>query len=284
MFDPYQDWSTNEPVAILGILPLYGIFVLTGFLVTCGWAFYFWNKKGYKAFEFVFMATFVAVFALYGAKIWYMVFSPVDTFSNVQSALDFFTLLLIPAFGRSILGTIICTPIGVVIWRRVWASQYSKLELLDIVMPAMLIGQAIGRWGNMYDHNVYGKVVSEDQISWLPNYIQAHMFIDGEYRQPLFLFESMVDLIGASCWLIIMASVGEEKMNKGTGFSYYFLFYGITRLIFEPMRDHRFWMTWGENFDTTILWATIFVAIGIIGLIFFNIRNKYEKVNTNKGV
>lgn len=280
-------WETNEvSTFFFGVLPLYGLFMLMGFIVGASWAYIEWNKKKYKTWDFLFMTSFTTIFALYGAKIWYMAFSPVDTFSEVSSLLDFLTILLIPAFGRSILGTIVATPIGLWVWKRYWGGEYKTLELMDIVLPALLISQAFGRFGNLFDHNVYGGVVSDERISWLPDWIQKHLFImkDGElaYRQPLFLYESMADVIGFVLLIIIFKF--NNYWKEGVSAFGYFATYGLIRSIFEPMRDELFKMSWG-NFPTSTIVSILLLITGIIGLIWIQWGDIIsEKVNTKKRV
>lgn len=265
-----------------GVLPLYGLCLLTGFILAAGWALLEWNRKGYRTYDFLFMTSFTTIFALYGAKLWYMVFAPVETFGDVQSALDVFTIVLIPAFGRSILGTIVCTPIGLLIWQRVWGGEYKTLELIDIVMPAMFLAQAVGRFGNLFDHNVYGGIIDQSQISWLPDWMEAHLLIDGEYRQPLFLYESMADLAAFVLLIIIFKTNGYWK--NGTAGFFYIGTYGLIRSCVEPFRDEMFKMSWGD-FPTTFIISIILLIVGFTVFVYLQWGHKIrEKINTYKGV
>ncbi len=272
-------YVTNEvSTFFFGVLPFYGLFLFSGFMIASCWALLEWNKKGYRTYDFLFMASFTVIFSLYGAKLWYMVFSPGDWISDINGALDLFTMIFIPAFGRSILGTVIFTPIGLWIWQRTWGGEYKTLELIDFVMPAMLLAQGIGRFGNMFDHNVYGHIVDYDQISWLPNWITKHLFIDGYYRQPLFLYESIMD-ISAFVLLIIIFKTN-DYWNKGVAGSAYFTSYGLIRTIIEPFRDSSFKMSWG-SFPTSVIASVIILIIGIVVFIWLQwgdlIKSKLNK-------
>ncbi len=267
-------WTTNEPSTFFfGVLPLYGLFLFIGFLVGTAYAYVEWNKKGNNTWDFLFMTSFTVIFALYGAKLWYMIFSPLDTFANVDGVLDVFIIFFIPAFGRSILGTIVFTPIGLLVWQRVWGGQYKALSLMDIVMPALLLSQAIGRFGNMFDHNVYGAIVSKEQIEWLPNWIQSHMFIDGEYRQPLFLYESMVDMIGFIILVIVFKT--NDYWEDGVAAFSYIALYGFIRACIEPFRDAQFKMSWG-SFPTTWIASLALILVGVSLVVYLQL------IKTNK--
>ncbi len=95
--------------------------------------------------------------------------------------------------------------------------QISLFVWLDAIVPNILIGQAIGRWGNFFNHELLGKETSLNNLSWLPNWISHNCWqwangnntypegYDGSlttiiYRQPIFLYESFGDIIA---WLFI---------------------------------------------------------------------------------
>lgn len=81
----------------------------------------------------------------------------------------------------------------------------------DCIIPNILLGQILGRWGNFFNHELLGSVVSYESLSWLPTFIRDNCFhlvnggqemLDGNpvYRAPMFLYESLGDLV---LWLVI---------------------------------------------------------------------------------
>lgn len=85
----------------------------------------------------------------------------------------------------------------------------------DCIIPNILLGQVLGRWGNFFNHELLGNVVSYDSLSWLPAFIRDNCFkliggpsghpeinSDGSivYRAPIFLYESLANL---GLWLVI---------------------------------------------------------------------------------
>ncbi len=250
---------TNDPATILGILPVYGVMMFGGFLVAAGLSYIEWNKKGWRTYDFFWIASFGGLVALYGAKIWYLAFDPVNAFMNVDGLLDLVIIVFVPAYGRSIMGTIFFAPIGIWIWKRFWGPEYKTLDLMDTIIPYMLLAMAIGRWGNFADHNVYGSIVSEEAISWLPSWITNNMYIDGEYRNPLFLYESMVDL---TLFIIIWLGFKTNSYFKdGVACFTTIGAYGLARTFFEPFRDSQFIMHWGP-LPTSWILAIIFATAG----------------------
>ncbi|MFX3964450.1 prolipoprotein diacylglyceryl transferase family protein, partial [Streptococcus suis] len=58
------------------------------------------------------------------------------------------------------------------------------LDFLDIVAPSVMIAQAIGRGGNFFNQEAYGKAV--ESLNYLQAFIRDQRYIDGAYRQPTF--------------------------------------------------------------------------------------------------
>ncbi len=67
------------------------------------------------------------------------------------------------------------------------------IKMLDIIAPSLLVGQMLGRWGNFFNHEAYGEVVSREFLEkrFIPDFIIENMYIDGAYHQPTFLYESL---------------------------------------------------------------------------------------------
>ncbi len=266
---------TQSSPALFGILPYYGIIVFVGGLCVAGWSYLEWNKKGYRTWDFLFLASWVFLFAIYGAKIWYLIFDPINAFYGVNDILDVLVIIFIPAFGRSIIGTIVFVPIGIWLWQKTWGAEYRTLEIMDIILPAFFLGQAIGRWGNFVNQEVYGFDVNEESLNWLPSFIKNGMFIDGEYRSPLFFYESLIDLFGFIILIIVFKT--NSFWNEGTlGFSYIAL-YGLFRGCFELFRDPQFIMQWGPIPTTFVTAWIMFITCFLVVIYLQWIKNTTKK-------
>ncbi len=267
-----MDWTllqNTTPPAIFGIFPIYGITALIGCLAIVGWTYVEWNKKGYRTWDFLFLVSWSTIFIIYGAKIWYMIFDPVNAFGSVGGGdplLDIVTIIFVPAFGRSIMGSIVFAPIGVWIWQKRWGGEYETLEMIDMMLPSFFIGQAIGRWGNFANQTIYGDVVTMEQISWLPTFIIERMNIDGDYREPLFLYESFADVIGL-LFIYIAFRQYDEYWNDGSAAFAYMITYSFIRMIMEPMRDEAFKMWWGPINTTEVMSILMFITASTLLII-----------------
>ena len=95
-----------------------------------------------------------------------------------------------------------------------------------------MIAQSIGRWGNFANHEAYGAAVKS--LNYLPSFIRENMYIEGSYRQPTFLYESLWNLLGFI--LIIVLRRRPKLLRQGKIAAFYLIWYGFGRMIIEGMR------------------------------------------------
>ena len=108
----------------------------------------------------------------------------------------------------------------------------NPIDFLDIAAPGVMIAQAIGRWGNFINQEAYGRAV--ESLDYLPSFIQKQMFIEGSYRVPTFLYESVWNLIGFAIVLVLRRR--PKLLKQGEIASFYLIWYGIGRFVIEGMR------------------------------------------------
>ena len=89
----------------------------------------------------------------------------------------------------------------------------------------MLLGQAIGRWGNFFNQEAYGYEVSKED--W-----PLAMYIDGAYRHPTFLYESIWNLIG----FFILFYYQKKQPLRGQVAFLYLMYYSLGRFFIEGFR------------------------------------------------
>lgn len=132
--------------------------------------------------------------------------------------------------GGAIYGGLIAGAIVLFIFA--YYRMINAFDMLDVIVPGVFLAQAFGRWGNFINQEAYGKIV--DNLNWLPEFMQKQMFIDGHYRMPTFLLESIGTLLG---FLIIMIFRHRIKnLKSGEIFAFYLFWYGLVRFAVEGMR------------------------------------------------
>lgn len=170
--------------------------------------------------------------------------------------------------GGAIYGSLIAGTIVLFIFS--YYRMVNPMDILDVAVPAVFLGQSIGRWGNFVNQEAYGKAV--ENLDWLPSFIQNQMYIDGSYRIPTFLFESLGTLIGFI--LVIFLRHRLKSILRGEVFGFYLIWYGSLRLIIEGMRTDS--LMFGMLRVSQVL-SLIFVLIGTY-LIFYR-RFKIKNVD-----
>ena len=133
--------------------------------------------------------------------------------------------------------------------------------MFDLIMPTVLLAQAFGRWGNFMNQEAYGGIVPESFFAHYPAFIKNQMFIDGAYRMPTFLFESVCNLLGFLFITFIFRKYWYKRRGD-CGFMY-MVWYGITRFVIEGMRTDSL-MVFGLR--TAQLVSLALMVVGCLGL------------------
>lgn len=162
--------------------------------------------------------------SIIGARIYYVAFSWSEYKDNLLSVFAIWN------GGIAIYGGLITGAIVLYFFTRY--RFINTLDFLDVVAPSVMIAQAIGRWGNFFNQEAYGKAVAS--LDYLPAFIRDQMYIDGAYRQPTFLFESLWNALGFSLICILRRRPNLLKQGEITAF--YLIWYGFGRLLIEGLR------------------------------------------------
>ena len=193
----------------------------------------------------------VFLFGIFGARVWYCtVLEPGTPIFDFQSG------------GLAIMGGVIFgAPMGIlflILFRRYINLRHA----MDLILPCVLIAQAIGRWGNFCNQEVYGYMTVDPSTVWyLPQFIVKQMTIDGQMHMPLFLIESITNLAG---YFVIVYGVGKglkKHISNGDLFCLYIVWYGLTRVLLEPLRDGSF------EYNNSLITAWIMFGGGLAGIL-----------------
>jgi len=259
--------NTLDPIAFLGIR-WYAIFILTGIIIAVVHGLREGKKLGIYS-DFIYWGVIVCVpLAIAGARIWYVLFN----LSDFDSLADVLGLNSGGLSGLAIQGGVIAALIYIYWWCR--HKNVSLYKVFDIVAPGFLIGQILGRWGNFFNQELYGGVIQNTKLfkALLPQFITEQMYIGGEYHHPVFLYESLLNLLGLIIMLIVRRK--DKKLLSGDLMGFYLVWYGCVRIFTETLRTH------GDASDplkigpiyVSILTSCLFVICGITFLILKRIK------------
>jgi phosphatidylglycerol:prolipoprotein diacylglycerol transferase len=143
----------------------------------------------------------------------------------------------------------------------------------DIIAPSLILGQAIGRWGNFFNQEAHGGPVSQAFISRFPEFIQRGMQIDGQYYHPTFLYESVWDGL---VFLILLWLLRRRSLPGGVVAMSYLILYSLGRFFIESLRT-----------DSLMLgpWRiaqVVSVAAIILGIVFIYYQMAKAKVKAKE--
>ena len=162
--------------------------------------------------------------ALIGARLYYVIF---NWQSYAHNPLEAFAIW---HGGMAIHGGLIAGVIVGYFYIRKYNLNFWKYS--DAVAPSIILGQAIGRWGNFINQEAYGYPVSSEFISHFPAFIQKQMFIENQYRHPAFLYESLWDL----AVFAFMMYIFKRKQFDGQVMLLYLALYSVGRFFIESLR------------------------------------------------
>mgnify|MGYP002623661210 CR=1 FL=1 len=214
------------------------------------------------------MLFYTILIGILGARIYYVIFN-LNYYS--KNILDIFKVW---EGGLAIHGGIITGTIFMIIYTK--KKDLPTIKIFDICAPGLLIGQALGRWGNFFNGEAHGPITTIEHLKYLPNFIIKGMYIDGNYYIPTFLYESILCLLG----LIIVLVIRRTRIPKDgqiTGF--YFIWYGIARYIIESFRTDSLML---NTLKQAQIISIAMIIIGIFLIIKGNKNEKYNKINNYK--
>jgi len=198
---------------------------------------------------------FGILFAIIGARLYYVLFNLDYYIYNPTEIIQIWN------GGLAIHGGILAGLITILIMCK--KHKVNVIKLLDTIALGLIIGQAIGRWGNFFNSEAYGSVVSLASLKsiGLPSFIINGMYIDGAYHHPTFLYESIWCLIG-----FIILFINRKELNIGKSLGLYLVWYGLGRFLIESLRTDSLML---GTIKVAQLISIIFIIVGIYFLFIY---------------
>lgn len=150
------------------------------------------------------------------------------------------------------------------------------LQLADLLMPSVILGQAIGRWGNFINQEAHGGVATPEFMSHFPAFIRDQMYIGGQYYHPTFLYESMWNLV---VFAILMVMLYRFKRFDGQILFSYMILYSIGRFFIEGMRTDSLLIA--HTLRVAQLVSLSLIALGVILMLIYARKNKQSSQSHN---
>jgi phosphatidylglycerol---prolipoprotein diacylglyceryl transferase len=138
--------------------------------------------------------------------------------------------------GIAIHGAIIGGVIAALIFAKL--KKISFWQLADLVAPSLILGQAIGRWGNFFNSEAFGSPTNLPWKLYVPLDRRPPSLANFEYFHPTFLYESLWNLMVFALLLTLFfrALSGKPRLKLGTLFLVYWVTYSLGRFWIEGLR------------------------------------------------
>lgn len=269
----FGDWEFNpSPVAIHignGVY-WYGIIIALGLILAV--LFCSWRAKDYGLTEdnVYDMIIWQIPLCIIGARLYYVIFY-LDLYRNPDGSLNWGKVVAIWDGGLAIYGAVITAFIVLYVFCR--KKNLSFGAFADLGVMGLLIGQAVGRWGNFMNREAFG---GETTLPWrmrlwtsATEYIEVH---------PTFFYESLWNVIGL---LLIVFLVSKARTFDGENTCFYFIWYGIGRAWIEGLRTDSLylfdWTLFGQPIRVSQVLSLALVVAGFVALIIGKRRHPHGK-------
>ncbi|MEM9507096.1 MAG: prolipoprotein diacylglyceryl transferase [Cyanobacteria bacterium P01_E01_bin.35] len=232
MIFAFQFQSPGPIIFELGpiVVRWYGLLIATAVLIGVTLSQYLAKSRRLDPDLLGDLAIWLVIAAIPCARIYYVIFEWQEYAQRPQD------IIAIWKGGIAIHGAIIGGTIATLIFARL--KRVSFWQLLDLVAPSLILGQAIGRWGNFFNSEAYGKPTD---LPWklfiAPRYRPLEL-INFEYFHPTFLYESLWNL-GVFILLLSLFFWGLKSANRlktGTIAAVYLIGYSLGRVWIEWLR------------------------------------------------
>ncbi len=237
----------------------YGIMIMLGVVAAITVAWIEAKRRGENTDHVLTMALVVVPLGVIGGRLYHVV----DKWDYYMQHPD----LIVGTQGLGIFGAVLGGAIGLIIFTRV--LRLSTLRWMDIVAPGLLLAQAVGRWGNFFNQELYGYptdlpwAIYIDPANRLPELVQYETF------HPLFFYEFLLNLTGAVT-LLVLGRKFKNWLRDGDIFLFYMIWYGVGRFGLEGLKPD----VWTLGGFPTARWITLFAVVIAIAVLLYRHRRR----------
>lgn len=242
----------------------YGVIICAAILVAILIASFYAKEKGYPGDIAINIALVILPAGILCARLFAVLFD------SSLSISDYFNFR---SGGMSIIGAVVGGGIALTIYCLV-KKEKEPFKYFDTLAVVLILAQAIGRWGNYFNEEVYGQVIEAG--SAFAKFPFA-VLIDGTYYQALFFYEFCLNLLV----FIFLSDIYLRVKNTGYVTALYLVFYGTIRAFLEPLRQTEFILKLNGIAISQVLSITM-IAVGILLFAVRYILNNKKKVKKNE--
>ncbi len=245
-----DNFTVDKVIFSVGIFEVrwYGFIIVLGMMAAFFYAVYRAKQEKISFDDMLDVGIFTIIFGVIGARLYYVL-----TTLNEGLYDNFIDVIATWNGGLAIYGGIIGGALAVYVVCRI--KKLSFFKITDTIVPGVLIGQILGRWGNFFNGEAYGYELLENsplyfiRMGLIPNIESSTVM---HFFHPTFLYESLWNLVG----FILINALYKKKKFDGQVFFMYITWYGFGRMFIEGLR-------------TDSLYVGVFRISQVIGFLCF---------------
>lgn len=256
-------WLIINGFTIFGLeIKFYGVIIATAMLIAIFLVQHLAKKRGINPDDITVLALIVIPFSILGARAYYCIFS--------DSHYTFSTFWQIRNGGLAIYGGILGGIIAILIFCAFKRDLKLIIKLFDVIVPALILAQSMGRWGNFFNQEAYGTLVTNPKWQWFPFAVKIDTFGGYEWHLATFFYESMWNLMG----FVLLMIIFNKNKQLGTTTAFYLTYYGLGRIWIEGLRTDSLYL---GALRVSQWLSLILVVIGISILVYNYIIRQRDK-------
>lgn len=244
----------------------YGVIIGVGILLCYGYIMLELKRRHMDSKPVDDMAFWLILSGVLGARLYYVIFNFSYFWAHPAE------ILQIWKGGLAIHGALIGGVLAYSIF--VWRKKIRWLLFADIMMPGILLAQALGRWGNFFNSEAFGRPTNLPWKLFIPEENRPEQYLDFSYFHPTFLYESLWNLLGFLFLVFLTRKLHPRPsilnpQPSGIIFFAYLLWYSFGRFFIEGIRTDSLYL--GPLRAAQVMSFALFFG-GLFGLIFLRKR------------
>jgi phosphatidylglycerol:prolipoprotein diacylglycerol transferase len=241
------------------VLRWYGLLIATAVLLGATLSQYLAKRRKVNPDLLADLAIWLVIAAIPFARLYYVLFQWQE---YAQRPGD---IIAIWKGGIAIHGAMIGGILATLIFARL--KKIPVWQLLDLVVPSLALGQAIGRWGNFFNSEAFGSPTNLPWKLFIGPSNRPPEYLAFDYFHPTFLYESLWNLmvLAILLYLFFWGLKRPDRLKIGTLTLVYFIAYSIGRFWIEGLRTDSLML--GPLRIAQVV-SSVALAIGIFGLVW----------------
>jgi phosphatidylglycerol---prolipoprotein diacylglyceryl transferase len=243
----------------------YGLLIASAVLIGVSLSQYLAKRRHINPDLLSDLSIWLVIAAIPAARIYYVLFEWSEYAQNPGR------IIAIWQGGIAIHGAIIGGTLAALIFAKL--KRVSFWQLADLIAPSLILGQAIGRWGNFFNSEAFGRPTNLPWKLYIPPQSRPPVLASYEYFHPTFLYESVWNLMvfALLITLFFRGLSGKPRLRVGTLFMLYLVAYSLGRFWIEGLRTDSLML--GPLRIAQVVSLTG-ISLGLAGLAWLYLRKR----------